>query len=82
MIVFSWPWVLALLPLPWLVRRWAPPVPYPSGRAMKMPNFEDIMALGAGHMIPSSRQGSSKWFWLGIIIWLALLVAADRKSVV
>lgn len=80
MIVLSWPWVLALLPLPWLVRRWAPPVPYPSGRAMKMPNFEDIMALRAGYMTTSSPPGSSKLFWFGIIIWMALLVAAARPQ--
>jgi Ca-activated chloride channel family protein len=47
---------------------------------MKMPNFEDIMALRAGHMITSSRPGSSKLFWFGIIIWLALLVAAARPQ--
>ena len=80
MMAFVWPWVLALFPLPWIVRRWAPPVPHTSGRAMKVPHFEDIMALQSGHLIASTGSRSSKLFWLAIIIWLTLLVAATRPQ--
>jgi Ca-activated chloride channel family protein len=77
---FSWPWVLALALLPWIVRRWAPPVPHTSGPAMKVPHFEDIMTLQSSQFLASTRSGSSKLFWLAIIIWLALLVAAARPQ--
>jgi len=77
---FAWPWVLALIPLPWIVRRWAPSAPHTSGQAMKVPNFEDIMSLQSGQPISRTRSGSSTLFWLAIIIWLALLVAAARPQ--
>jgi Ca-activated chloride channel family protein len=78
MMGFGWPWVLALFPLPWIVRRWAPPVPHTSARAMIVPHFEDIMTLQAGQFFADTRLRSSKIFWFAIIIWLALLVAAAR----
>jgi Ca-activated chloride channel family protein len=45
---------------------------------MKVPHYEDIMALQSGHLIASTGSRSSKLFWLAIIIWLTLLVAATR----
>ncbi len=77
---FAWLWVFALFPLPWIVRRWAPPVPHTSGRSMKVPHFEDIMTLQSGHLIASTGSRPSKLFWLAIMIWLALLVAAARPQ--
>jgi Ca-activated chloride channel family protein len=47
---------------------------------MKVPHFEDIMALQSGHLIASTGSRSSKLFWLAIIIWLTLLVAATRPQ--
>jgi len=80
MIAFAWPWVLVLFPLPWIVRRWAPPVRNTSGRAMRVPHFKDIMTLQSGQMSANTRSGSSTLFWLAIIIWLALLLAAARPQ--
>ena len=77
---FAWPWVLALFPLPWIVRRWAPPVPHTSARAMKVPHFKDIMTLQSGHLMASTGSGPSKLFWLAMMIWLGLLVAAARPQ--
>ena len=78
MMGFAWPWVLALFPLPWIVRRWASAVPHTSGRAMFVPHFEDIMTLQADQFPADKRFRPSKIFWLAIVIWLALLVAAAR----
>jgi len=80
MMTFSWPWVLALFPLPWIVRRWAPPAPDTSGRAMKVPHFEDIMTFESGQLLTSIRPRPSTLFRLAMIIWLALLVAAARPQ--
>ena len=80
MMTFSWPWVLALFPLPWIVRRWAPPAPDASGCAMKVPNFEDIMTLQSGQLLASTRPRLSTLFGVAMIIWLALLVAAARPQ--
>ena len=80
MMTFSWPWVLALFPLPWIVRRWAPPAPDASGCAMKVPHFEDIMTFESGQLLTSIRPRPSTLFRLAMIIWLALLVAAARPQ--
>ena len=76
----AWPWVLALVLLPWIVRRWAPPAPHSSSRAMKVPHFEDIMTLQSSQLIGVTRSRHSTGFWVGIIIWLALLLAAARPQ--
>ncbi len=59
MMTLAWPWVLALVLFPWMVRRWAPPVSNSSGRAMKVPHFEDIMTLSVQ---PVDRGDSFKAF--------------------
>ncbi|MGP0592743.1 vWA domain-containing protein [Nitrospira sp. T9] len=80
MITLAWPWVLALVLCPWLVRRWATPVSNSSGRAMKLPHFEDIMALQSNQLIGATRSRHSTLFWVGILIWAALLLAAARPQ--
>ncbi|MDH5296401.1 MAG: VWA domain-containing protein [Nitrospirota bacterium] len=80
MITFAMPWVFAMVPLPWIVRRWAPPASHTFRRAMKVPHFEDIMSIQSGQLISDTRPGTSKLFWIAIIIWLALLVAAARPQ--
>lgn len=80
MMELVWPWALALIPLPWMVRRWASPVPNVSGRAMKVPHFEDIMNLQSGQLRANTSPGISKLFWVAIIIWVALVIAASRPQ--
>ncbi|MCA9498846.1 MAG: VWA domain-containing protein [Nitrospirales bacterium] len=80
MITFAWPWVLAFVPFPWMVRRWAAPVSKSAGRAMKVPHFEDIMALQSNQLIGSTRSRHSTLFWAGIFIWTTLLLAAARPQ--
>src|SRR5690606_36454563 len=63
MMTLAWPWVLALLPLPWIVRRWAPPAPVSTGRALKVPHFDDIMAFESGQQTGKARAKLSSWFW-------------------
>ena len=80
MITLAWPWVLALILCPWMVRRWATPVSISSGRAMKVPHFDDIMALQSNQLIGPTRSRHSTLFWAGIFIWAALVLAAARPQ--
>ncbi len=80
MMTLAWPWVLALVLVPWMVRRWAGPVSNSSGRAMKVPHFEDIMALQSNQLIGATRSKHSTLFWAGIFIWSALLLSAARPQ--
>lgn len=80
MMTLAWPWVLALFVLPWMVRRWAPPVFNSSGRAMKVPHFEDIMTLQSSQLIKVTQSRHSTLFWAGIVVWSALLLAAARPQ--
>ena len=43
MIALAWPWMLLLLPLPWLLARLLPPVP-PRGAALFLPFAASLAA--------------------------------------
>lgn len=69
---FAWPWMFALLPLPWLLRRWWPPLA--PAAALRLPH-----ALSA-----SPEGGTGGWrspaamAW--IAVWLCLVAAAARPQ--
>lgn len=67
---FAWPWVVLLLPLPWLVARFAP-VAAPR-MALRLPQHG--LALGGGGQ---QRARVSLMWWL---VWLLLLCAAARPQ--
>lgn len=69
---FAWPWIFALLPLPWLVRRLVRPVS--PGQALRLPHAFLTWNLSGG--VLSCRTAS----WLLALGWLALLVAAARPQ--
>lgn len=75
MIHFEWPWMLLLLPLPWLLKHWLPPV-QPQEAALFLPF---AAAVGAGttalvHTLPSPRKV------LFVLVWLLLVIAATRPQ--
>ena len=76
MIEWLWPWVFLLAPLPWLVRRFAPPA---QGRdpALKVPFFSRWEQLsnqsGGSQRISGYLPAASLW-----LMWLLLLLAAAR----
>ncbi|MBU6260859.1 MAG: VWA domain-containing protein, partial [Burkholderiales bacterium] len=72
-IAFAWPWMLALLPLPWIVARWLPPA-QPGGAALFLP-FAAALDLGAG---AATRRPARAW--LLALVWLALVGAATRPQ--
>jgi len=79
MIHLAWPWALLLLPLPWLVRRLAPPARAPHAVALRAPLFARL-AEGVGAAAPP--QGLRPRLRLGTAVaaWLLLVVAAARPQ--
>lgn len=69
---FHWPWLFLLAPLPWLVRRLLPPAR--PGAALAVPFMGRLRALAGGGGGVAGRRP----LWLGLLIWLLLLVAAAQ----
>lgn len=69
---FAWPWVFALLPLPWLL--WRGLKPAEPGQALRLPYTS--LSWSAGDGMPT-RSATS---WLLGLGWLCLLVAAARPQ--
>lgn len=76
MIEWLWPWVILLAPLPWLVRRLAPPA---DGQepALRAPFFSRWQALSEQRTGTSRATGRLPIFALWAI-WLLLLLSAAR----
>jgi Ca-activated chloride channel family protein len=75
MIHFAWPWMLLLLPLPWLLSRLLPPV-QPQGAALFLP----FAASVAGDTRPAIRTLPRARSVLFVLVWLLLLAAATRPQ--
>jgi Ca-activated chloride channel family protein len=71
---FAWPWVFALLPLPWLV--WRMLKPAEPGQALRLPHA--ALAPNMDRRL-ASRSAAP---WLLAIGWLSLLAAAARPQIV
>jgi Ca-activated chloride channel family protein len=72
MTTFAWPWIVVLLPLPWLLWRWLRPVA--PGQALHLPQ----PGLRLGQASAQSARGVGAWV-LGLA-WLCLLAAAARPQ--
>lgn len=75
---FLWPWMLAFLPLPWLVRLLVKPVSK-QHRPLLAPQIINRVAdeFAADSMLQPQKRKSRIPFWF-ILIWLLLIVAAMR----
>lgn len=70
----AWAWLLLLLPLPWLARRWLSAAPRAGLLALKVPWFAHVAGTGEGWI---------KRTWLAVIaglVWVLLLLAAARPQ--
>ena len=73
MISLQWPWLLLLLPLPWLLR-WLLPPRQVRRDALRMPT---LLADAQTSEQPLQRR----WpLWLATLIWLLLVLAAARPE--
>jgi len=75
MIHVDWPWMLLLLPLPWLLAHWMPPA-RPQGAALFLP-FADTVAVGSTPSIGDVPRPRKILF---VLIWLLLVLAAVRPQ--
>ncbi len=80
MISLLWPWMLALVVLPWLVRQWASPAPERVTAALRVPHFRDLVQLQSGRSVTNVGRGTSAWLWFSGAIWLLLVLAAARPQ--
>jgi Ca-activated chloride channel family protein len=77
MIQFAWPWAFALLPLPWLIRRFLPPALAAEEAALWVPTLEPFAAVRHEH----SHLRPGRWqLWLAILCWLVLVLACSRPQ--
>lgn len=73
-LTLAWPWLLILLPLPWLVRRWFAAAPRASLQALKVPWFDVMTSAHAGWMKKPLLAA------LASLVWVLLVVAAARPQ--
>lgn len=79
MLTFAWWWLLALVPLPALVRRFSRPDPLDSTAALKVPRTFEFASLAgqAGTLAPLKLRSLVLW-----TVWSLLVLAAARPQYV
>ena len=74
---FAWPWLLLVLPLPWLLRILSPPAESAGGAALRVPFLQELAAERDG----PQRGRSLSWpLWVAALGWLALVAAGARPQ--
>jgi len=73
----AWPWMLLLLPLPYLVRRLMEPASGAQDAGLKVPSFQGFSVLSGR----SDAEQLRNWrLWLAIAAWLLLVLASARPE--
>jgi len=73
---FAWPWLLAAIPLPWLVHALLPARPS-QVPALRVPWGERLRKVASGGLL----QATSRSFpWLAMLAWSLLCIAAARPQ--
>ncbi len=77
MIAFEWPWLLLVLPLPWLLRGFMPPATEVKEAALRVPFLEDFTVMESG----GNLKPRFRWpLWLAGLAWCLLVLAAMRPQ--
>lgn len=76
MLNFEWIWLGLILPLPWLLRRFATPKSSAKQGALKIPFLEDF----ANKTSTTTVQNQQWPLYLAIIAWLFLVLASTRPQ--
>lgn len=74
MIYFEWPWLLVVLPLPWLIRYFMQPIDVSKEAALRVPFLDDFIDNRSNTL----RRSRSWPLWLATITWLLLVTASMR----
>lgn len=75
----AYPWILALLPLPWLLRRLLPPRRKPEA-AVRVPFGPRLEEALAGSSAASRTRRSASRFLLPSLVWLLVLLSLARPQ--
>jgi len=73
-LVLAWAWLLFLLPLPWLVRRWLPAAHRAGVQALKVPWFTQL-TVEAGVWLRNPLLAA-----VAALVWALLILAAARPQ--
>jgi len=76
---FAWWWILAALPVPWIVRRFAPAEALESGAALKVPGSSPFAELAGSAGVARALPWRAAMLWL---VWTLAVVAAARPQFV
>ena len=77
MITFDWPWLLALLPLPFILRFLLPVAASGNDAALLVPDIRDFES----EHITTTRRSLRRWpLFIYLLLWLCLLCAAARPQ--
>ncbi|MEH6825668.1 MAG: VWA domain-containing protein [Motiliproteus sp.] len=74
MLTLDWPWLLLLLPTPWLISRWLP-VAATEQAALRVPFFAQLQQSSSTTSAQSASMQRQVLLWL---IWILLLISAAR----
>ncbi len=78
MLTFAWPWLLLLLPLPWIVWKFLSRIQIQQSSALPVPFFEQLIGYTQQQ---SFVQHLKRWHILLLcLIWFALVLAAARAQ--
>ena len=72
----AWPWLLALIPLPLLLRWLLPARLDTHSDALRVPFEAQLRALAAA----GQHAVQARWPWLGLLLWTCLCLAAARPQ--
>ena len=78
MFEFDLPWILLLLPLPWLVHRFAPDIQQMPQTGLYVPFADDLRSASPASASPHSKHRIL--LWMGELAWILLLLAAARPQ--
>lgn len=76
MLQFEWPWVFAVLPLPWLIRRLLPAATTVRGAALQVPVLEDFQIL----LGTATAAGWRASVAACALAWILLVTSAARPQ--
>ena len=81
MLTFAHPWLILLLPLPWLARNLLP-AHHESKAAVRVPfmqRLSELAGLEPGHGVAVAKRSWSQWLVLGLA-WIFLITAIARPQ--
>ncbi len=70
----AWPWLLVLLPLPWMIRRLLPESPSRDVQALKVPWYQAVAGRGSGWVKRPFLAAAAT------LVWMMLVLAASRPQ--